>query len=208
MLTINLINSFYSVNLLFLMSTLSAYAFCIFNNVPFNNPNDKNNYHKLNIIVFNGGFSLVESVYLTNYFLSNDIVVYQTNNVVKTFSNVFLYSVCVEFIYYVLHRLYHTKYLYKIIHKKHHEKFDVYPLDAFYFSFLDLQSLFVSLGVPFYLFRMSFYEYFFVLYVYLTFAYISHSKVLYEHHIIHHKYMKYNFCILIPYFDFILQTYK
>jgi sterol desaturase/sphingolipid hydroxylase (fatty acid hydroxylase superfamily) len=208
MLTINLINSFYSVNLLFLMSTLSAYAFCIFNNVPFNNPNDKNNYHKLNIIIFNGGFSLVESVYLTNYFLSNDIVVYQTNNAVKTFSNVFLYSVCVEFIYYVLHRLYHTKYLYKIIHKKHHEKFDVYPLDAFYFSFLDLQSLFVSLGVPFYLFRMSFYEYFFVLYVYLTFAYISHSKVLYEHHIIHHKYMKYNFCILIPYFDFILQTYK
>ena len=208
MLYNNLFVSFYSVNLLFFISTLSAYAFCIFNKVPFYSEQYKNNLTKLKTIAFNGSMSLVESVYLTNYFLSNDIVVYQTNNAVKTLTNIFLYSVYVEFIYYVLHRLYHTKYLYKIIHKKHHEKFDVYPLDAFYFSFIDLQSLFVSLGVPFYLFRMSFWEYFFVLYVYLTFAYISHSKVLYEHHIIHHKYMKYNFCILIPYFDLILQTYK
>jgi sterol desaturase/sphingolipid hydroxylase (fatty acid hydroxylase superfamily) len=208
MLCNNLFVSFYSVNFLFFISTLSAYAFCFFNNVPFYNPEDKNNSTKLKTIAFNGSLSLVESVYLTNYFLSNNIVVYQTNNAVKTINNVFLYSVYVEFIYYALHRAYHTKYLYKVIHKKHHEKHHVYPVDAFYFSFIDLQSLFVSLGVPFYLLKMSFYEYLFVLYIYLTFAYISHSKVLYEHHIIHHKYMKYNFCILIPYFDLILQTYK
>ena len=169
MLYNNLFVSFYSVNFLFLMSTLSAYAFCIFNKVPFYSQQDKNNLTKLKTIAFNGSMSLVESVYLTNYFLSNNIVVYQTNSAVKTINNVFLYSVCVEFIYYVLHRMYHTKYLYRIIHKKHHERHDIYPVDAFYFSFIDLQSLFVSLGVPFYLFRMSFYEYFFVLYVYRHF---------------------------------------
>jgi sterol desaturase/sphingolipid hydroxylase (fatty acid hydroxylase superfamily) len=208
MLSNNLFVSFYSVNFLFFISTLSAYAFCIFNNVPFYNTNDKNNSSKLKTIAFNGTLSLVESIYLTNYFLSNNIVVYQANNGFQSMSNLFLYTMYVEFIYYFLHRIYHTRYLYRIIHKKHHETYDVYPIDAFYFSFIDTQSMFFSLGIPVYLLRMSFYEYFFVLYIYLTFAYISHSKILYDHHINHHKLMKYNYCMLIPYFDLLLKTYK
>lgn len=208
MLSTNLFLSFCSMNFLFSISTLSAYAFCFFNKVPFYNSSDKNNFRKLKTIVFNGSLSLVESIYFTNIFLSNDIVVYQYNNSFKILTNLFFYTMYVEFIYYFLHRVYHTKYLYKIIHKTHHETSDVYPVDAFHFSFIDTQGMFFSLGVPVYILRMSFYEYLFVLYIYLTFAYISHSKSLYEHHIIHHKYMKYNYCMLIPYFDLLLKTYK
>jgi len=38
-------------------------------------------------------------------------------------------------------------------------------------------------------------------------GFVSHSTIAYYHHILHHKYYKYNYCLVFPIFDIIFDTY-
>lgn len=184
---------------IFFLSTLSAYSLSLYYNIPFHK-------NKTKIFLMNSSLLIMELSYSTNYLLRNNNLICHSKFTIK---NLFLYTLCIEFFHYFLHRIYHTKYLYKIIHKAHHSTHnEIHPSDAFHMSFVELQTMIATLSGPAYFLRVSLYEYFFILYIYFTFAYISHTKAFYKHHVTHHNLLNFNYCMLIPYFDVIFQTYK
>lgn len=196
-----LVLSFQLIVAVFLGSTFTAYTVCNLLGQSFYKTIKQD-------VVVAGGVAFVESVTITNYLLGADKITLYAHSPYKTGVNMFLYSLYIEFMYYVIHRLYHTRYCYAIIHKKHHSSYDIYPMDAFYFSIFDLNSMIVTFMAPTFLMHLNIYEFGFALYLYLTFAYISHSNILYQHHMIHHKYCRYNYCMLLPYFDVLFGTYQ
>jgi sterol desaturase/sphingolipid hydroxylase (fatty acid hydroxylase superfamily) len=54
---------------------------------------------------------------------------------------------------------------------------------------------------------MNINDYGIIYYVYATGAFLIHSDILNNDHIIHHKYYKYNYGLLLPFFDMLFGTY-
>lgn len=204
-------NIFYCISTVttaFLMSTLTAYFICSYNNYPFINPsltNEEQNL-KINEYVKNIPILIIQSSSLM-YLISDNIIQYNKHTLFQSFYTLCMYFLCIEAIYYVYHRLIH-KYFYIYIHKKHHTNIIVYPIDTFFLTELDELASIISIGLPIIFIKISMIEQFIILYLYITSSYLSHSKILWSHHYIHHKLFKYNFCILFPIFDIIFGTYK
>jgi sterol desaturase/sphingolipid hydroxylase (fatty acid hydroxylase superfamily) len=202
---------FYSTSIIlgiFGLSTFSAYGICKFYNYPFINPSftQPQIVNRLVDIVQTTSITLFQSVGVI-MLLFTRLLPNSRHNGIQTAEHIILYIVLVEFFYYSYHRFIH-KFYYKEVHKKHHANVDIYPFDTFYLTYYDTLGLITSLSLPIIILRPTFFELCFVLYLYITSSYLSHSKLLYTHHSIHHTLLIYNYCILFPIFDVLFGTYR
>ena len=98
-------------------------------------------------------------------------------------------------------------FLYKYSHKQHHQNVNVYPIDFLEFDYVDNVAQTLYINLPLYFVPMNHIDYSVIYYVYATGAFLIHSNIITNDHIIHHRMYKYNFCLLIPIFDIIFGTY-
>jgi sterol desaturase/sphingolipid hydroxylase (fatty acid hydroxylase superfamily) len=63
-------------------------------------------------------------------------------------------------------------------------------------------------NIPFLTIPFTFQEYLLIQYFYFVIEYLSHTSAFFDHHVFHHKYYKWNYCVCFPIFDWIFQTYK
>lgn len=204
----NIISSIYIVSGAFSISTLTAYLICYCNKHPFFNPTITDEERNIQI---NEYFKNVPTLILQSgslmYIVSDNIIPYNHHTWFQSLYTIALYSVYIEAIYYTYHILVH-KYGYSYIHKKHHKNIMVYPFDTFYLTSIDDFASIISIGIPVIFINLTLLEQFIILYVYITSSYLSHSEMFWCYHSIHHKYHKYNYCILFPIFDILFGTYK
>ena len=204
----NIITSLYIIVGSFSFSSVTAYLICYFNNYPFINPQleDETKRRKINEYIRNVPILIFQSTSLM-YIVSDNIIPYGQHTWIESCLKILKYFVFIEAIYYVYHRFIH-KYFYTYIHKKHHRNVIVYPIDTFYLTELDDLASIVSIGLPVIFIKITALEQIFILYLYITSSYLSHSELYWSHHSIHHKLLNYNYCILFPIFDIIFGTYK
>jgi Delta7-sterol 5-desaturase len=193
----------------FSASTITILAICKYYNTPFLNPNHNRYqfYYNVSKVVPSTMFLLSEATVI-NSFLVNTFITGAHHSLFQNIENIVKYSLIAEFVYYVYHRIIHTKDYYKAVHSLHHENISVYPFDTFYMSKTDSIFLVISLSVPFLFLNMNFFETVISYYIYITAAYLEHSNLFLLHHAKHHKILFYNFCILNPIFDILAGTYK
>lgn len=127
---------------------------------------------------------------------------------IRSASNLAEYSLWIELFYYIYHRVIHTSKIYKWVHAKHHENRVVYPIDTVYISAVDSIGLMFTLVAPMWFVHVDMCEYGTIVYIYLTGAFLSHSDIIVDHHSIHHREFKCNYCFLFPVFDILCGTYK
>ena len=193
----------------FCASTFTVYGLCLIKKYPFFNPHftelqKESHYYQL--------FSSVPWIFtescIFEYFLINKYIVHEEHNLGHMMMNVIIYALFIEFLYYIYHRIIHNKYLYKTIHSIHHKNIMVYPADTFYIDNIDGIGLMLCLSSPVMFIRINLLEQVIVLYTYITMGYLSHSVIVNEHHVIHHKLFNYNYSMVIPIFDILFGTYK
>jgi len=204
----NIFISFGVIITTFSISTLTSFAICYVNNYPFINPTFTNEQRitRINDYLRNIPVLIVQSTGLM-YIVSDNIIPYGQHNWFESFYSICLYCLFIEANYYVYHRIIH-KYYYTTVHKKHHTNIIVYPFDTFFLTDLDDLASIISIGMPIVFINISVYEQIFILYLYITSSYLSHSELYWSHHSIHHKLLNCNYCILFPIFDIIFGTYR
>jgi len=193
----------------FSASTITAMLLCHYNNVHFFNPNQSNYqfYSRFKQVIVSTSSVLFYSVLVGSIFVTNFMDT-TPHTILQSLANIIRYSVTVEFLYYVYHRIIHTRYFYKSIHSMHHQNIEVYPFDTFFMTRVDAIFLIGSLGAPLALLRLNLVEHILCVYIYGTAAYLEHSNILVTHHVKHHKLLFCNFCIVNPIFDILCGTYK
>ena len=192
----------------FSISTITAFLICYYNNYPFSNPNFNHikKIDRINDYLKNVPVLLFQSVGFM-YLVSDKIIPYGQHTWMESYYAMILYCLLVEANYYIYHRFIHI-YYYANIHRKHHQNIIVYPFDTFFLTELDDLASIVSIGLPVVFIKISVLEQIIILYIYITGSYLSHSNLYWNHHNIHHKLYKYNYCILFPVFDILFGTYK
>lgn len=164
----------------------------------------------IKILFRNIMFLYLESNVITEALLKNRLLYnglpHKSNDI--NIEKIVMYILCMEFIYYFIHRLLHHRVLYKWIHKQHHENYSVIPGDAFYSSLTENNMILISYYLPILLFPLSVLEHKSVMIFYNTCFYLSHSDIIYDHHAMHHKFHHYNYALLLPIFDIIFGTSK
>jgi sterol desaturase/sphingolipid hydroxylase (fatty acid hydroxylase superfamily) len=192
----------------FSISTITAFFICYLNKYPFINPNfeREKQLERINDYIMNVPVLLFQSTGFM-YLFSDNIIPYGKHTWLGTCYSIFLYCLLIEANYYAYHRFIH-KYYYEHVHKKHHSNVVVYPFDTFYLTSIDDAASIVSIGLPVVFMKISAVEQIFILYIYITTSYFSHSDLFWKHHKIHHQLLNYNYCILFPIFDIIFGTYK
>jgi sterol desaturase/sphingolipid hydroxylase (fatty acid hydroxylase superfamily) len=155
-------------------------------------------------------FLLVGNTVCLTYLLGNHSINIHTESFHFVYSPLrfLFYILWIEGVFYAIHRLLHTQPFYTWIHKKHHENYDIYPADAFHLSPIETTLIVLNQNLPFFIVSFTFQEYLLIQCLYFTVEYLSHTNVFFEHHAIHHRYYKWNYCVCIPIFDWIFQTYK
>lgn len=193
----------------FTASTLTTLIICNSYNIPFFNPTH-NRYQFYNNIsrVIPATIGILTQSIIVYSFLVHHFIESKPHTIIHNLENIIKYSILAEFIYYIYHRIIHTKDYYKAIHSMHHENVEVYPFDTFYMTKIDSFFLITSLGLPLLVLRMNYFENIIALYIYITAAYFEHSNFVLLHHAKHHKLMFCNFCILNPIFDILVGTYR
>ena len=204
----NLFISFGVIASTFAISTITSFFICYANNCPFINPtfSKEERMTKINEYIRNVPLLILQSTGLI-YIVSDNILPYGKHTWFESLSSMCVYCILIEANYYVYHRMIH-KYYYAYVHKKHHANIIVYPFDTFYLTSLDDLASIVSIGMPIIFINLSLYESMFILYLFITASYLSHSELYWSHHSIPHKLLNYNYCILFPIFDIIFGTYK
>jgi len=190
------------------MSTFTSYVICHFYNYPFINPEYtvEKIYNRSKKMITNLLIISTETVFLTTNILYPRLD-NKAHSQIQSAGNIILYVFYVELFYYVYHRWIHKNPLYKYIHADHHSSLDVYPFDTFYINLYDYQFLILSLGVPLMIVKVNMMEHILTLYYYLTYSYLTHSKLLCDHHHIHHKQFVCNYCLSVPLVDILFGTY-
>ena len=193
-----------------LSSTLTAFYLCKMNNKPFFNPQLYSYIYladKLRTIIRVGKQVILNYniIYfgLSQYYLHEESLDFE-DRIFQNIKFVFL----LEFIAYVYHRLSHEiPYIYKNSHEQHHRNIDAYPIDFLEFDIVDNIAQTVYINAPLYFVPMHIYDYAWIYYIYATGAFLIHSDMITNDHIIHHRRFKYNYCLLIPIFDGLFGTY-
>ena len=193
---------------LFACSGLTAFVVCKALNKPFFNPKFDHTMiqNKLKESIL--GYS---SIYIQAAVIGSIAYPYldsSPHSFLRSASNLAEYSLWIELFYYIYHRTLHNFWLYKWIHHKHHENIVVFPIDTVHLGQIDSIGLMLTLIAPMWFVQVDFCEYSTIVYVYLTGAFLSHSDVIWNHHYIHHKEFKVNYCFLFPIFDMVCGTYK
>jgi sterol desaturase/sphingolipid hydroxylase (fatty acid hydroxylase superfamily) len=108
----------------------------------------------------------------------------------------FFYIVYYDIFYYFLHRLLHTKYLYNI-HKIHHKKNIPNYLDYYNIHLLEYPLTSIGLLIAIYIYKIYIYQLIMAIIFINTRGILIHDKkfinLVGDHHLIHHKYYKYNY---------------
>uniref|UniRef100_A0A6C0I445 Fatty acid hydroxylase domain-containing protein n=1 Tax=viral metagenome TaxID=1070528 RepID=A0A6C0I445_9ZZZZ len=190
----------------FSASVTSAYTVCCISNTPFYNPELTVNklitsvaQSSLNLGVICGEAVLGALLYYP--YMDNE------NHTLSTsLTNIAKYSLLIELFYYVYHRYLHVSKWYLIIHQQHHVNIHVYPLDTLQISILDSTGMMLTLILPMLFVNVNLLEHNLIMYIYLTGAILTHSKLLVSRHVIHHQKCKCNFCFLFPIFDYAFGT--
>lgn len=193
----------------FFLSTASSFAICSICKEPFINPtfNKDKIINQTKSMVSSLTLVLGESVLFYTY-IYGSLSPYGSHSAFYTVFNCLLYSLFIEFNYYIYHYTVHTKYLYQLIHKIHHKNVIVYPFDTYYFNYIDNIGATICLQIPPLFIPMTELELFIVTYIYIVGSFLSHSKNWVHHHYLHHKYLYCNYCLLNPVFDLLLGTYR
>jgi sterol desaturase/sphingolipid hydroxylase (fatty acid hydroxylase superfamily) len=199
-------NSVKDIFVIFSSATMTVYTLCIFTNNPFYDKRMENK-EKIKKVANTSIWMIGETAVTTLFLLENQYISTDIHSISTTLINIAYYFAMMEFFYYFLHRLMHNKYLYSF-HKEHHRAIMVYPIDTYYISYIDLQANILTYVAPVFLCRLNKMEYYMILYMYFVFEYISHSSILYNHHEIHHRFHKYNYCFILPIFDILCNTHK
>jgi len=203
----NIINSLCVIVSTFSISTITSYIICYVNNYPFINPNftNKERISRINEYIRNVPILIIQSTSFM-YIISDNIIPYGKHTWIQSLYSMSLYCLIIEAIYYIYHRIIH-KFFYITVHKKHHSNIIVYPFDTFFLTeFDDFASIF-SIGFPIFFINLSLFEIIFILYIYITSSYLSHSPLFWSHLTIHHKLISFNYCILFPFFDILFGTF-
>lgn len=193
----------------FILATLTAIAICQYFKYPFISPK----YSIMKITqrlgeMMNGIPILLGQSVLFTYMIYPNIQPNSFHTEIESFWSMVLYSLLIEANYYAYHRWIHHSHYYALVHKKHHQVVETYPFDTFFLTYLDDLALVVSLGLPLFVIQVTYIEQFLVLYFYITCSYLSHSKLFWKRHSIHHRYIHCNYCILFPVFDILFNTYR
>jgi sterol desaturase/sphingolipid hydroxylase (fatty acid hydroxylase superfamily) len=192
----------------FSFSTMTAYFITYLHNHPFINPKftKEIQLERINEYIKNVPLLFIQSIGLISL-ASNNIIPIENHNWLESIYYISIYCIFIEANYYIYHRFIH-KYYYESVHKKHHTNVNVYPFDTYYLTSIDDLASIISIGLPLFYIKLSVIEIIIILYMYITSSYLVHSELYLSHHSIHHKLLKYNYCILFPIFDIIFGTYK
>jgi sterol desaturase/sphingolipid hydroxylase (fatty acid hydroxylase superfamily) len=192
-------------------STFTAFCICKLNHQSFFNQELYSHeylIHKVNTISNVGKLVIVNYniIYfsLSQYYL-HEKSFHLLDRIFQNIQFIFL----LELFAYIYHRLSHKiPYLFNKKHSIHHKNITIYPIDFLEFDITDniAQTLYINL--PLYFVPMHIYDYSMIYFIYSTCAFLIHSNILTNDHIIHHKYFKYNYSLLIPVFDHLFGTYK
>jgi len=202
----NIINSVKNISRLLLSSLSSVFIIYKITNNRIININENKIIEKsilASINIFYTYIILVIFEYNTQKYIDTS-----NHNITRMISNIIKSSVLIEFTYYILHRILHTSYLYKNFHIYHHRTVNIYPIDSFIVDIIDILFFVISNYMPIFILDINLLEHMIILYFYITSIIITHSNIISKIHINHHKYYKYNYCIIIPYFDILCNTYK
>ena len=193
---------------IFTASTFTAFVVCKLMNKPFYNPkfDSMTLIKKLQSSLL--GYSVIYTQAVTISVVAYPYLDCNPHNIIRSGSNIAEYALWIEVIYYIYHRAMHNSFLYKWIHAHHHTNLIVYPIDTVELSLADSIGLMITLVAPMWFVQVNFCEYSAIVYVYLTGAFLSHSDVIWDHHFIHHKEFKVNYCFLFPLLDILCGTYK
>lgn len=203
------IESLFSIIAVFSASTATAYFVCYATGKPFINPeytteivNTRLKSMSKNIlgVLLPSGFIL--------YTISDKILDTCMHGRLETIGTLFLFAMITEGTYYLYHVLIHRFMFYQLVHKKHHGVTKIYPFDTFHVGYLDELSLMFSLASPHIFLELTFFEVYMALWVYITSAYLVHSKEFSKIHYYHHMYHNCNYCILFPVYDIVCGTYR
>jgi len=190
----------------FSSAVTSAYLICAVYNTPFYNPalssvqlvnSLRDSAKNLGII----GLEVIGSAYLYYPYLDSGC-----HSLLRTVSNIIEYSMWIELFYYGYHRALHDPRWYAVAHAQHHKNRIVYPMDALTIHWLDSTGMIATLIAPIWFVQVNNFEYNFIMYVYLTGAFLTHSKMLVDRHAIHHERFKCNYGFLFPVFDYVFGT--
>lgn len=204
------VKSAFFVLSIFGSSIFTAYNLCKIKKIDFINPElikNKSKFGEYILTIGNTIFPVFTTSTLMNvYFVGRFDTM--KHSFLQTVLNCAAYSIIAEMSYYVYHRAIHHKYVYKQIHSKHHENVVVYPLDSLYFTSIDIICYVSCLHSPLLFVKMDWFEYFIAVYFYVTMGFLSHSTICYDHHVLHHKLFKCNYCLVFPFFDILFQTLR
>jgi hypothetical protein len=196
------------VSSVFLSSIASAYFICMAYNVPFYNPNLSKSQLLNTLLESSFNLGIIGLEVIVSACLYYPYIELDKHSIFRSTSNIITYSVLIELFYYWYHRFLHTSQLYSIIHAKHHFNRTVYPLDTLYIGILDSTGMILTLIAPLMFVNVNLSEYNFIIYIYLTGAILTHSRLFVSRHVDHHEKYKCNFCFLFPIFDHIFGTFN
>ena len=108
----------------------------------------------------------------------------------------FLYILYYDFCYYFLHRLLHTRFFYPI-HKLHHKKNKIDCYDYYTVHILEIPLTSLGLLLAIYLHNLYTYQLISsIIFINIRGIMIHDNRCIFivgNHHLIHHKYIKYNY---------------
>lgn len=191
---------------IFASSVLSAYSICAISNTPFYNPQLSKNQLITNLYNASLNISFIGMEVIGTAMIYYPYMDLSPHSVIKSILNIIEYSIWVELFYYSYHRFLHSTNWYLYIHSKHHENRIVYPLDTLHIGILDFSGMICTLIAPLLFVQVNLFEHNFIMYLYLTGAFLAHSALLETRHVTHHAKFKCNFCFLFPIFDYMFQT--
>ena len=209
----NLLSIFYPtffILKILLFSSMSAFYICKWKNKPFFNPQHYSYLYlvdKLHVILCVANQVIIN--YNIIYFGLSQYYLHEQSLVIgdRIFQNK-KFILLLEFIAYVYHRLSHEiPFIYKHSHAEHHRNIVVYPIDFLEFDWIDNIAQTVYINAPLYFVTMNIYDYTLIYYIYATSAFLIHSDIITNDHIIHHRKFKFNYCLLIPIYDVLFWTY-
>jgi sterol desaturase/sphingolipid hydroxylase (fatty acid hydroxylase superfamily) len=191
---------------IFSSSILSSYFICAISNTPFYNPQLSKDKLITNLCNASLNLSFISVEVIGAAMIYYPYMDLTSHSIIKSMLNIIEYSIWIELFYYSYHRFLHSTNWYLYIHSKHHENKLVYPLDTLHIGLLDFTGMICTLIAPLLFVQVNLFEHNFIMYLYLTGAFLEHSSLLEKRHLQHHEKFKYNFCFLFPIFDYMFQT--
>jgi sterol desaturase/sphingolipid hydroxylase (fatty acid hydroxylase superfamily) len=191
---------------IFSSSIASSYLICLVCNSPFYNPKLSNSELLSTLIESSFNLGVIGIEVITTACLYYPYMDLEKHSIIRMLSNIIEYSFWIELFYYFYHRFLHTSNWYLLIHAKHHSNKVIYPINTLHIGILDSTGMIATLIAPLWFVNVNLFEYSFIIYVYLTGAFLTHSNLLVSRHVAHHQKFKCNFCFLFPIFDYALGT--